>query len=70
MTERRARPRSGFEVELGLTTPAWASTTPVDPGTAGVVIGGCVPIVDPDGLLERLVATVQAESGHRRFGPT
>jgi predicted nucleotidyltransferase len=65
LTERRVRLPSGLEVELGLVTPTWASTAPLDPGTEAVVRRGCLAIVDPDSLLSRLLAEV-----HRRAAPT
>jgi hypothetical protein len=55
LTERRVVLASGFEVELGLATLSWASTDPLDEGTAGVVRDGCLPLVDPDGILAQLV---------------
>jgi hypothetical protein len=54
LTERRlAMP--GLEVDVGFVLPSWASTDPVDAGTARVVAGGLVPLYDPQGLLARLV---------------
>jgi uncharacterized protein len=46
----------GLEVELGITSPAWASIDPVDPGTARVVRDGCRILLDRNGLLGRLVS--------------
>jgi hypothetical protein len=63
VTERRARLPSGLEVEFGLATPAWASTGPLDTGTARVVRDGCVAVMDRDGLLARLVAAVRRPAG-------
>jgi predicted nucleotidyltransferase len=63
VTERRARLASGLQVEFGLATPAWASTDPVDTGTARVVRDGCVAVVDRDGLLARLTAAVGRPTG-------
>ncbi len=57
-TERQVRLPSGLIVEFGFTAPSWASTDPVDPVTARVVLDGCVPLVDPEGLFERLRETV------------
>jgi predicted nucleotidyltransferase len=62
VAERRARLRSGLEVEFGLAPLSWASTSPLDSGTASVVREGCVPLVDPDGRLARLVASVASQS--------
>jgi predicted nucleotidyltransferase len=62
VTERRARLPSGLEVEFGLAPLSWASTSPLDNGTASVVREGCVPLVDPDGALARLVAAVASQT--------
>lgn len=58
LTERRVKLTSGLEVEFGFAQPSWAAGGPVDPGTAGVVRGGCQPLVDPAGLFDRLIAAV------------
>jgi predicted nucleotidyltransferase len=58
LTERRILLRSGLEVEVGVVAPAWASTAPVDAGTAQVVAGGLVPLHDPHHLLEKLADAV------------
>ena len=52
----RVRFARGPEVELGVTTPEWLGTDPVDPGTAGVVRDGFRILFDRDGLLGRLVS--------------
>ena len=57
VTERRVRLRSGLQVELGFTGPAWAQL-PLDPGTARVLAGGCRILYDPDGALARAVAAL------------
>jgi predicted nucleotidyltransferase len=58
LTERRVRLPSGLEIEFGFAPPSWAATAPVDPGTARVVRQGCLPLLDPVGLLARLMAAV------------
>lgn len=58
LTERRVRLAGGLEVEFGFAPLSWASTDPVDHGTAGVVGHGCRVVSDPDGLLGRLVEAV------------
>jgi uncharacterized protein len=58
LTERRVRLPSGLDVEFGFAPPSWAATDPVDPGTARVVRHGCIPLLDPAGLLVRLMAAV------------
>jgi uncharacterized protein len=64
LTERRVRLASGLEVELGIVSPAWAACDPVDAGTARVVRDGCIPLVDPDGLLDRLITAAAHQAGH------
>jgi predicted nucleotidyltransferase len=58
--ERRLRLADGLEVEVGVGRSEWASTGPVDEGTARVASDGIVPIFDPDGLLAGLLAEVAA----------
>lgn len=55
LTERRVRLPSGLDVEFGVVAPSWAATDPLDPGTARVVLDGCIPLVDKEGLFERLL---------------
>jgi hypothetical protein len=52
--------QSGFEIEFGFAAPSWASTEPLDAGTARVVRDGCLPLHDPSGALELLIAAVRA----------
>jgi uncharacterized protein len=59
LTERRIRVASGLEIEFGFALPHWAETHPVDPGTAGVVSNGCIPILDRGELLKKLVEAVE-----------
>jgi len=73
VTERRALLPSGLEVELGLAPLSWACSEPLDPGTAEVVRGGCLPVVDAEGRLARLidaVAGADVSSSPHRFGET
>lgn len=58
VTSLRVQYSNGLEVELGVTSRAWASTDPVDPGTARVVRAGCRILVDRAGLLADLVLSV------------
>jgi hypothetical protein len=60
ITERRVRLASGFEVEFGFGPLSWASTEPVDPGTAQVVRDGCQVITDPGSTLARLISAVNS----------
>ena len=62
VTERRLRLSSGLEVDIGFVDPSWAATDPVDPGTAGVVLDGCIPTVDPQAILDELVRAVMGRS--------
>ena len=59
LTEHRALLPSGLEVEFGFAGPEWAATDPVDPGTAGVVLDGCIPLVDPGDLFMRPIQAVR-----------
>jgi hypothetical protein len=56
--ERRIELPSGLLVEYGFAPVNWASTDPLDAGTARVVTDGFRVLYDPDGLLSRLVAAV------------
>jgi uncharacterized protein len=58
LTERRLVLAGGTEVDFGVARPSWASTLPVDAGTAHVVRDGLVAIHDPDGLLAHVLAAV------------
>ena len=58
LTERRIRVASGLEIEFGFAPPNWAETDPVDPGTARVVLGGCIPILDRGELFRKLLGAV------------
>ena len=58
MSERRIRLASGLQIEFGFASPNWAETNPVDPGTARVVRDGCVPLLDPNELFEKLLGAV------------
>jgi DNA polymerase/3'-5' exonuclease PolX len=53
-TERRLITAEGLEIDVGIVTPDWAATDPVDEGTRRVVEDGMVAIYDPDGLLAAL----------------
>jgi hypothetical protein len=56
ITERRFALPSGLEVDVGVGTPEWAATDPLDPGTRRVVTDGLRVLHDPDEVLARLVA--------------
>jgi predicted nucleotidyltransferase len=55
LTEHRIRVASGLEIEFGFVSLLWAETNPVDPGTAGVVLDGCIPILDRAELFMKLI---------------
>ena len=61
LTERRLALAGGLVVEFGVVEPEWASTAPLDAGTAQVVADGLVALYDPSGLLARLVAAVAVQ---------
>ena len=47
---------SGLEVEFGITTRAWVSADPIDPGTERVLQDGYMILCDKEGLLARLTS--------------
>jgi hypothetical protein len=55
LVERRLAMPDGPELDVGIVSPSWASTAPLDPGTARVAREGLVALHDPDGLLAALV---------------
>lgn len=57
ITERRYATASGVEVEIGIGSPEWAQTDPVDPGTHRVVADGARSLHDPAGVLASLIQT-------------
>ena len=48
----------GSEVELSFTSPDWAETAPMDPGTRQVISNGCRILWDPQATLRHLVAAL------------
>lgn len=56
LTERRLVLANETEVDLGVACPSWASTRPLDPGTARVAKDGLIALHDPDGLLAEVMA--------------
>jgi predicted nucleotidyltransferase len=63
LTERRFALPSGLEVELGVASPSWAGTDPVDEGTRHVVTDGVGVVYDPEGLLAELINTLTVKFG-------
>ncbi|MFF3500848.1 nucleotidyltransferase domain-containing protein [Streptomyces sp. NPDC003247] len=55
VTEWRQVTASGLEVEVNIGAPDWARTDPVDAGTRRVVRDGARVLLDPAGLLARLL---------------
>ncbi len=64
VTSLRVRYAGGTEVELGLTSPEWTKTDPVDAGAARVVRDGFRVLLDRDGALRRLATAVAAPRTH------
>lgn len=53
VTELRFVHRTGLQLDVGVTTPAWAHPDPLDAGTARVIRDGLWIVHDPDRLLRR-----------------
>lgn len=49
------------EVEFGFTTPAWASTSPIDAGTRKVASDGLRILYDPQDFFATLMAAIASE---------
>lgn len=58
LTERRLALPSGLEVDVGIASVSWATTSPVDGGTRQVASAGISVLFDPDGLLAELIAAI------------
>jgi predicted nucleotidyltransferase len=63
LTERRLAMPSGLEIEVGITDPRWASTDPVDEGTARVIRDGMRILYDPSRVLAALASAVAHVGG-------
>ncbi|MFP3881944.1 MAG: nucleotidyltransferase domain-containing protein [Actinomycetota bacterium] len=59
VTAIRGYSPDGLEIEIGITTPAWASVDPLDAGTREVIRGGFRIVYDPEGLLAAAVAAAK-----------
>jgi hypothetical protein len=57
LRERRVRLRSGLEVEVGVAPTTWAAL-PLDSGTEKVLRDGCRVLYDPEGILQKALATL------------
>jgi hypothetical protein len=58
LIEQRLRMASGLQLDVAIGGAMWASSDPLDPGTARVVREGCRIVHDPEGILARLQAAV------------
>lgn len=58
---RRLTLSNGLEIEVGFTSPQWAAIDPCDEGTRQVIADGCWIVLDPSGLLNRLVQSVKQQ---------
>ena len=63
---RRVWFRPVSEIEFTFVPLSWAEVSPLDGGTGRVISGGCLVLLDPDGLLSRLKSAVAALSKNRR----
>jgi uncharacterized protein len=61
LQSRRTFYDDGLEVEFGITTREWAATNPLDDGTRHVIADGAQIVLDPSGLLVKLIDAVEAE---------
>ena len=71
VTERRFALPSGLEVELGVASPSWAATDPVDEGTRRVVADGAWVLYNPKRILAGLLDACgrsQETEGSVRWG--
>ncbi|WP_431983057.1 nucleotidyltransferase domain-containing protein [Streptomyces qinglanensis] len=55
ITERRYSTASGLKVEMNISSPNWAKTDPVDPGTHRVITDGVRVLYDPAGVCADLL---------------
>jgi RimJ/RimL family protein N-acetyltransferase len=62
LIEQRLSSAFGPELDVGIGSPAWASLSPVDPGTERVAREGLRIVHDPEGILAELSRAVGAES--------
>jgi hypothetical protein len=66
ITSVRVRYSTGEEVEYGIGSVGWASTSSIDHGTRSVISDGVVTLYDPDHLLAELRASIAASRRSRR----
>ena len=59
VVERRFGLASGLEIELDVAPRTWARI-PLDEGTRTVLSNGARPLFDPEGLLQRAIASLDA----------
>jgi len=59
VTSLRIWYKDSFEVELGITIPAWITEEPLDAGTLRTITDGAKVIIDKIGSLEELIMSVR-----------
>ncbi|HTR70150.1 MAG TPA: nucleotidyltransferase domain-containing protein [Mycobacteriales bacterium] len=59
LQERRLAVPGGPDIEVGIGRPSWATTCPIDEGTARVAVAGMTIVYDPTGCLRALRAAVR-----------
>lgn len=58
LTELEVRLPSGLVIDFGFVPPSVASINPFNPTMVRLVATGCIPLVDPEGMIERLIESV------------
>lgn len=58
LSELQVRLPSGLIVDFGFVPLSWALINPVNPAAARLVRDGCLPLADPEGVIERLIEAV------------
>ena len=58
LTELQVRLPSGLSINFGFVPPSWFSINPINPTVARLVANGCVPLADPESLIERFIESV------------
>jgi SAM-dependent methyltransferase len=60
LTERRGLTATGLEIEVGITSPVWANSNPIDSGSWRVASDGLLILFDRTGRLGRLMEVVES----------
>lgn len=58
LTELQVRLPSGLIIDFGFVPPSWFSINPIDPAAAQLVRDGCLPVADPESMIERFIESV------------